>query len=358
MRVALVHDSFSEFGGAEKVSQEILNIFPTAKVFTSHYEKEIIEQNFPKLKKQLKFSWFQNFPHKTTTTIQLLSPLIWRFKELKNFDLVITSSAYYLCPLATLNLSLPTFHYLHTLPKNLFGLEEKSFWQKKLPFSYQKNLYLKSLKNASGLMVNSQNTQKKVKKITGFESTIIYPPIEIPHSLSSEEKKEYYLIISRIDDTKSLELAVKACNRLNLPLKIAGATNNPSYLEKLKKLAGPTIEFLGFVSKSEKEKLYDKAIAFLFCSKDEDFGIAPVEAMAHGVPVIVYFGGGAKETVIEGKTGIFFYHHSWQSIAEAIMKFKTQNFDSNIIYKSAQRFNQNNFRKNLLNYLKEKKIIL
>jgi glycosyltransferase involved in cell wall biosynthesis len=358
MKVALIHDSFSEFGGAEKVSQEIIKIFPKISVFTSYYDQRIVKNNFPNLEKNLKFSWFQNFPHKTTTTIQLLSPLIWRFKELKNFDLIITSSAYYLCPLATLNLSLPTLHYLHTLPKNLFGLEEKSFWQKNLSFSWQKNLYLKSLKKASGLMVNSQNTQEKVKKITGLKSTVVYPPVETPLLLPSEEKKEYYLIVSRIDDAKGLEIAVKACNTLNLPLKIAGATNNPLYLEKLKNLAGKSIEFLGFVSEEEKKKLYQKARAFLFCSKDEDFGIAPIEAMAHGVPVIAYFGGGAKETVIEEKTGIFFHQHSWQSIAEAIMKFKTQNFDSNIIYKSAQRFNQNNFRKNLLNYLKEKKIIL
>jgi len=352
MKVALVHDSFSEFGGAEKVSQEILNLFPKTKVFTSYYQKEIIEQNFPKLKNHLRSSWYQYFPRKTTTTLQFLSPLIWRFRELKNFDLVITNSAYFLSPITTLNRLSLTIHYLQTLPKNLFGLEKKSFWQKHLSFSYQKNLYLQSLKKSSNLIANSKNIQEKIKKITGLDSTVIYPPVEIPKILPKEGKKEYFLVISRIDDTKSLELAVKACNYLNLPLKIAGATNNPSYLEKLKKLAGPTIEFLGFVSESEKEKLYAKAIAFLFCSKDEDFGIAPVEAMAYGIPVIAYFGGGAKESIIDGQTGLFFHHHSWSSMAEAIKKSTKLNFDRKNLHFQTKKFSREKFRKNFTNYVK------
>jgi len=353
MKVALVHDSLTEFGGAEKVSQEILNIFPKAEVFTSYYQPNILQNHFPQLKisKNLHVSWYQNFPRKTTTTLQFLSPFIWRFNELKNFDLVVTNSAYYLAPLATLNIT-KTIHYLQTLPKNLFGLEKQTFWQKKLPFSYQKNLYLKSLKKSSNLIANSKNIQEKIKKTTGFDSIVIYPPIEIPPTLPAEEKKEYYLIISRIDDTKSLELAVKACNRLNLPLKIAGATNNPSYLEKLKKLAGKNVEFLGFVTEEERKKLYKKAYAFLFCSKNEDFGIAPVEAMAFGVPVIAYFGGGAKESIIDGQTGLFFHHHSWSSMAEAIKKPTKLNFDRKNLYFQAKKFSREKFRKNFTTYIK------
>jgi glycosyltransferase involved in cell wall biosynthesis len=329
----------------------LLKIFPKAEVFVSHYKKEILKNHFPQLKDNLHVSWFQRFPRQTTTMIQFLSPFIWKFNSLKNFDLVITSSAYYLSPLATVNLT-KTIHYLHTLPKNLFGLEKKSSWQSRLNFSYQKKLYLQSLKKGY-LIVNSKNTQQKIKEKTGLNSSVIYPPVEIPKILPKEGKKEYFLIISRIDNTKSLELAVKACKHLNLPLKIAGATNNPSYLEKLKKLAGPTIEFLGFIPESEKEKLYAKAIAFLFCSKDEDFGIAPVEAMAYGIPIIAYFGGGAKETLIEGKTGLFFYHHSWQSMAKAIKKFNQIKFNRKILYNQVKKFSQERFRKKFMSYVKK-----
>ena len=350
MKVALVHDSLMEFGGAEKVLQELLKIFPKAEVFTSCYKKDVLQKHFPNLENNLHSSWFQKFPRKTVTIIQFLSPFIWKFNSFKKFDLIITSSAYSLSPIATIN-SIKTIHYLHTLPKNLFGLEKKSPWQNRLNFSSQKKLYLQSLKTGF-LIVNSKNMQQKIKKKTDLDSIVVYPPVKIPKKLPKEEKKEYFLIISRIDDTKSLEIAVKACNRLNLPLKIAGVTNNPSYLEKLKKMAGPTIEFIGFVSDSEKEKLYAKAIAFLFCSRDEDFGIAPVEAMAHGVPIIAYFGGGAKETIIDKKTGLFFHQHSWQSMAETIVKINKLKFDRQKIYSQAKKFSEKEFKKNFKKYVR------
>jgi len=353
MKVALVHDSFSEFGGAENVAQEIFNIFPNARVFTGYYQKEIVRNYFPNLKKNDFYSsWYQYFPRKTTTTIQFLSPLIWRFKNLKSFDLVITSSAYYLSPIATVNLN-GVIHYLHTLPKNLFGLEKKSLWQKRLNLSYQKDLYLQSLKKGH-LLVNSKNIQQNVWEKTGLESTVIYPPIKIPNkSIFKEEKKEYYLIVSRIDNTKSLEIAIKACNALNLPLKIAGVANNSSYLEKLKKMAGENVEFLGFVSDKERKKLYSKAHAFLFSPKNEDFGMAPVEAMAYGVPILAYYGGGVKETIIDGKTGVFFHQHSWQSMAKAIKKIRQIKFDRKILYNQAKRFSQERFKREFISYVKK-----
>lgn len=360
MKVAIIHDSLTEFGGAERVLSEFLEIFPGAKVFTSHYKKDLLAKHFPHLNSnRLIVSWYQHLPRKTTTMLQFLSPLIWRFKNLENFDLIITNSAYYLSPIATIGIkTTPVIHYLLSLPKNLFGLEQKTFWQKKLTFSYQKSQYCQSLKKSPHLITISQHIQCTVKKMTGFNSRIIYPPVSIPPLPSfPKDKKKYFLIVSRIDSTKGLELAIKACHYLNLPLKIAGETNDPLYLEKLKKLAGKETEFLGFVSDKERIKLYQRAIAFLFCSKNEDFGIAPVEAMAHGMPVIAYYGGGAKETIIQGKTGLFFYRHSWQSLLKAIKKFDKYRFDPVDLYRQAQRFSREKFRKRFLSYLKENHLL-
>lgn len=355
MKVALIHDSLSEFGGAERVLAELLNLFPKAKVFTSYYKKDIVQTHFPTLNtNNLIVSWYQKFPRKTTTTIQFLTPFVWYFRGLKKFDLIITSSAYYLSPIATLKTSSPTIHYIHSLPKNLFGLEKQTFWQKKLPFSYQKKLYFQPLKNSNYIIVNSKNTQRQVKQIIGLNSTVIYPPVLIPSSLPAKRGRKFYLIVSRIDDTKSLEIAIAACNYLGLPLKIAGSIPYPNYLKKLKKMAGKSIEFLGYVSEKKRAQLYQKAIAFLFCSKNEDFGIAPVEAMAYGVPIIAYWGGGVKETVVEGKTGLFFLHHSWQSMAEVIKKFNRMNFDRKILYNQAKKFSQERFRKEFMSYVKKR----
>ena len=356
MKVALIHDSLQEFGGAERVLAELVNIFPKAQIFTSCYQKEVIKKYLPSLKKnQIHHSWYQFFPYKTTTTIQFLAPLIWRFKSINNFDLVITSSSYYLSSLTALGQK-NDIHYIHSLPKNLFGLEKESYWQKKLNLNYQKKLYLQSLKNSFGLITNSKNIQTIVKDKTGFNSTVIYPPVKIPTKKPKLGKRQYFLIISRIDETKKIEMAIKACNYLNLPLKIAGTINNHDYLKKLKNMAGKKTKILGPVSEKERKKLYQNALAFLFCSKNEDFGIAPVEAMGYGLPVIAYFGGGVKETVKEGQDGLFFYQHNWQSLAKTIKKFDYRNFDSNKIYKNAQKFNQENFKKNLINYFRKKKI--
>jgi glycosyltransferase involved in cell wall biosynthesis len=353
MKVAIVHDCLTELGGAERVLAEFLNLFPKAKVFTSHYRKDVVRTRPTTLNaNNLIVSWYQNFPRKTTATIQLLAPLIWRFKELKKNDLTITSSAYCLSPISTLSSS-PVIHYIHSIPKNLFGLEEPTFFQKKLPFSFQKNLYLQSLKNSNYIIANSQNTQNIIKKIVGIDSKVIYPPVLIPRKPPSfVGKKEYFLIISRIDSNKSIEIAIQACTQLNLPLKIAGVANCPRYLYELKKMAGKNIEFLNFVSEKERIKLYQKAIAFLFCSKNEDFGIAPVEAMANGVPVIAYRGGGVKETVVDGKTGLFFRHHSWQSMAEAIKKFNRKGFNRKNLYNQAKKFSRERFRKEFMDFLK------
>lgn len=354
MKIALISDSLVEFGGAEKVVIELINLFPQAKVFTNYYKRELTKKHFPFLNKNnFRSSWFQFFPKKTTTTVQLFSPLIWHFDELRKFDLVLTSSTSDLCPIATLNLK-HTVHYIHSLPKNLFGLERMSFWQRKLPLSFQKRLYYQSLKDTPHLVVNSYHTQKSIKEVLGLETTVIYPPVAIPSKkIPSSGRKDYFLIISRLEKEKGIELAILACQKLNLHLKIAGEARNINYLNNLKRLAKKNTDFLGFVSEKEKENLYQKAIAFLFCSENEDFGIAPVEAMAHGVPVIAYFGGGAKETIIEGKTGLFFYRHNWQSLAKTIEKCKKFKFKSENLSKQAKKFSKEEFKKKFTDYLKD-----
>lgn len=351
MKVAIVSDSIVEFGGSERVLLELINLFPQTKVFTNYYKGKIIKKHFPSLNKNnFKASWFQFFPKRTTTTAQFFSPLIWRFNELKNYDLIITNSLYDLSPIATIGLK-PMVHYVYTLPKNLFGLEKQTFWQNNLPFSCQKNLYLKSLKNSLGVVTISKHIQNTLKTLTGINSSVIYPPVSIPKVLPKLHKSNYFLIISRIDPAKGIEIAVNACKYLRVPLKIAGEARDANYLSSLKKLAGNNIEFLGFVSEKEKEILYKRAIAFLFCSKNEDFGIAPVEAMAHGVPVIAYFGGGAKETTLNRKTGLFFYEHSWQSLESAIKKFYSIKFKPENLFEQANKFSQKRFRKEFFAYL-------
>jgi glycosyltransferase involved in cell wall biosynthesis len=159
------------------------------------------------------------------------------------------------------------------------------------------------------------------------------------------------LSVSRLDRGKNIELSVIAATRLNLPLLIVGETNEPRYEAYLKSIAGPTVQFLGRRTDTEVKRLYAGAIAFLFTALKEDFGIAPLEALGYGVPVISYYGGGPKETLIDGKTGLFFRTHTPESLMGAIRKLKQLHFSPHALHAHAQKFAPSVFRARFRSYV-------
>jgi glycosyltransferase involved in cell wall biosynthesis len=160
-----------------------------------------------------------------------------------------------------------------------------------------------------------------VKKFYRRESTVIYPPVSIQNSelkiQNLKSKRTYFLSVGRLTYAKRIDLAIMACNKLKLPLKIVGVGKEEAYLRSV---AGPTIEFMGSISDTELNDLYDGAKALIFCALDEDFGMVPVEAMAHGTPVIALAQGGVQETVVDGKTGVLFSVPEVESLIAALRK--------------------------------------
>jgi len=157
-------------------------------------------------------------------------------------------------------------------------------------------------------IANSKNTAARIKKFYRKDATVIYPPVDLPKVSDLEgmkAKKGYYLAGGRLARPKRVDLAIKACNQLKLPLKVFGRMF-AGYGEELKKMAGSTVEFLGEVTEEEKEALMAGCLAFIFPAEEEDFGIIPVEVQACGRPVIAYRSGGVQESTVEGKTGEFF----------------------------------------------------
>jgi len=145
------------------------------------------------------------------------------------------------------------------------------------------------------------------------------PKINLKNNIDNQQS--YFLTGGRLARAKRYDIAILACNKLGLKLKIFGR-DFANFEKELRNISGLTIEFLGEINQDQKAKLYSQAKAFIFCSDNEDFGIVPVESMAYGCPVIAYKSGGVTETVIDGKTGIFFNQLTEKSCAKAIQKFE------------------------------------
>jgi len=184
------------------------------------------------------------------------------------------------------------------------------------------------------------------------DSEVIYPPIDTKRFDFKDKNGDYFLIVSRLAAYKRIDIAVKALSLLNIPLKIVG--EGPAG-KSLKELAFSNVEFLGKLSDDEVKPLYSECKA-LILPGEEDFGMTPLEAAASGRPTIAYAKGGALETVIEGKTGIFFKEPSAESLMEAVLKFDTMMFDKKMLRFHAENFDKEIFKQKIRSMLHENKI--
>jgi len=211
------------------------------------------------------------------------------------------------------------------------------------------------------IIANSKNVSRRINKYYRRKSKIIYPGIDLSlfrHSVLDTESIDsrfrgndnYYLIVSRLSKYKKVDLAISACNKLKKKLVIIGEGSDKKYLQSL---AGPTIEFKGFLPDKIVRRYYREARAFIFPA-EEDFGLTPIEAMASGTPVIAYKKGGLLETVQSGISGIFFEKQTVDALAAAIKRFEKMSFDPSIIINSVEKFDLSIFKQNFKNYVTAK----
>jgi len=366
MRVALVHDYIKEFGGAERVLETLCEIFPQAPIYTAFCAKNSQAHKHFK-NKQIITSWVQHIPFfksKLYSPLRFLTPLIWGSFNFSKYDLVISSASWYIAkgfgnrsdhkPSAMRHM--PTeICYCHTPPRWLYGYTTSVNFQKYWPvkvyaliIGHFLRLYdFKQAQKVDYFIANSKEVQARIKKFYRRDATVIYPSVSLPKA-KNVKKEDYYFIVSRIVGAKGLELAVDAALKMGFKLKIAGSPAG-YYFEhdKLVKKSQGKVEFLGQVSDEELVKLYTGAKGFLALSQDEDFGITPVESMLCGTPVIAFNGGGYKETVVDGKTGVLFNSYSVDGLIEAVKKFESLKFNSKDCIAQAQKFSKERFKKEI-----------
>ncbi len=351
--MALVHDWLNGMRGGEKVFEVLCELFPHADVYTLFYEPERVSPTIRSMNVQE--WWFpKSFPPSRRFYRWLLPVLPHAIEHLpvRGYDLVISTSH---CvakgvrpqPADTLHIS-----YCFTPMRYLWDKFDDYFGNWRTPAGMamrfmRRHLQKWDIRTSSRVghfIAPSVYVRERIRRIYGRDALVIPPPVDYSRFATIERSPaDFYLVVSALEPYKRIDVAIEACNRIGVPLKIVGTGTQ---LKRLRQLAGPTIEFLGWVDDRHLAALYSCARALIFPA-DEDFGIVPLEAMATGCPVIAYRKGGALETVVDGQTGIFFEEQSADSLIEAIERFSRMSFDEDFARRHAQRFDRPVFKQRM-----------
>ena len=360
MKVALVHDYLNQMGGAERVVMAFHEIFPDAPIYTSIYDPQRVDPAFQKM--DVRTSFMQKIPMVTKHHQPFLPlyPFAMEQLDLRGYDLVLSSSSAFGKGVLTRP---ETLHicYCHTpmrwcwnydeyVEREHLGRVSRSI----LPFLIT-GLRIWDQSTAmrvDDFIANSPVVAERIKKYYRRDAVVIPPPVEADRFLfdPATQPEDYFLILGRLVPYKRIDLAIEACNALQLPLVIIGGGRD---LERLQRMAGPTIRFLGRLSDEEVLHYYAHCRAFLFPG-EEDFGIAPLEAQASGRPVIAYGAGGALASVIDGVTGLFFHEQTVESLISTLASFETSRFDPEVIRNHALEFDKPRFKRRIQQFIDTK----
>lgn len=347
LKVALVHDYLREYGGAERVLEVLHEMYPDAPVYTAFVDEQALGIHWKRFANwDIRQSVASRIPliKKLYSPLRVLSAFFFEGFDFSDYDVVISSTNMYMAKAVITRPETLHISYIHTPPRSLYGLTTMTDWKKSpmirvlgelINFRMRQIDFL-TAQRPNILVANSKVVQERIKKYYKRDSIVIYPPVSIQGKGERVKgKEEYYLYVGRMAKSKHADLAIQACVQLGRKLKMVGTGKGEMYLHAI---ADDHIEFLGSVSDEKLADLYAGAIALIFPAEDEDFGIVPVEAMMAGTPVISHRSGGPTETIVEGKTGVFFKELTLESVKEAIELSEKKNFDPVKIAEHARQF--------------------
>lgn len=362
LKVALVHDWLVGRGGGERVLYDIHTLFPDAPIYTLVYDQD----KAPEWCKEcdIRTTYIQKWPGAKSHHKLLLSfmPKAWEALDLTEYDLVISCcascckgvitrpDALHVCYSFSPTRYVWDLYYDYLENTNAI----KRFFMKRM--IHKVRLWdFQAAQRVDHFAADSNFVGSRIKKYYRRDFTTIYPGTRINEYPITEMPDDYYLVVARFVRYKRVDLAIEACNQLKKKLVVIGSGGEEE--ERLKKLAGDTVEFLGRVSDEEMERYYSRAKAFLFPGI-EDYGITPVEAMSAGVPVLAFGKGGALETVQDGKTGLYFHDQTVSGLVHCIEEIERNGvaYSRQQIHDYSLNFSDEIFKDNFTNFLKDKLI--
>ncbi|MCA9398063.1 glycosyltransferase, partial [candidate division WWE3 bacterium] len=361
MKVALVHDWLTGYRGGEKVLEALCEMYPDADIFTLVYKEG---STSPTIESHtIKTSPLQYLPSAMTKYRYYLPllPVFVEFLNVKNYDLVISSSH---AVAKNVRVSKGSTHisYIHTPMRYVWDMFDHyfgKFGSYSFPVRFAAHVFRPLLqkwdtytaKRVNHFITNSDFVGHRVKSFYGRPYTVVYPPVDVDEFIprSSVTKEDFYIIVSALVPYKKVDLAVRAFLELDKKLVIVGEGPEKQRLEKLS--SGGNIEFTGFLPRGEMIEKLQKAKGFIY-PQIEDFGITAIEAQAAGTPVLAYGVGGAVETVVDGETGVYFSPQTPEGLVSAIKRFEDINFHPDTLTTHAKLFAKQRFMNEIDSYVK------
>lgn len=353
MKVAIVHYWLVNDRGGEKVLEALCEMYPGADIFTHVYDPDSISEKIRKHRVHTTF--IQRLPRAMRWYQYYLPfmPLALENLDLREYDLVISSES---GPAKGVLVKSDALHvcYCHSPMRYAWDLyhdymESQPRWKRLIMaplLHYMRNWDALSALRVDAFVANSDNVRKRIRRSYRRPATVVYPPVEVKDFSIGRTTGDHYLFLGQLIPYKQAELAVRAFNRLGKRLVVVGTGSEE---RRLRELSGPYVEMRGWESRERVVALLMSCKALIFPG-NEDFGIVPVEAMAAGKPVIAYRAGGALETVVEGKTGVFFDQPTVSSLVNAVNRFESMEntFDPEQIRQHAWGFDRSIFKRRMM----------
>ncbi len=356
--LALIHDWLNQLGGAEDVLAALVDLYPDAPLYTSLYDRDRMPAHWREWDIRTAFIDRLPFAHRKPQLYFPLYPFAFEQFDLRGYDVVLSNKSGFCHGVIT---GPETMHVCYCLTPTRYVWRYHQYAEQEdlgrltraglAPFlTFLRQYDRLAADRVDHFIAISDEVRRRIAKVYHREATIIYPPVDVGRFAPSNRVDDYYLFVGRLVPYRRLDVLIEAFNKMGKPLKIAGSGRDRARLEAL---AGPTVEFLGFVPDADLPDLLARCRAFVWPG-EEDFGISPLQANAAGRPVIAYDAGGARETVVPGVTGALFAEQSVAAIIETVESFDPLSVSPAAIRRHAEQYDIALFKRRIADFVAQK----